>query len=99
MDCRTVKQRLDSGSPGEPAAEVREHLAHCAACRKAWDVARATAATLKALPVPPVPAGFAERVLSQAYARVERMESRQRRVRDWGFALAATFLLGLGVGL
>ena len=99
MDCRTVNQRLDSGGPVEPQADVREHLANCAACRKAWDVARATAASLKTLPVPPVPAGFAERVLARTYAQAERMGSRRRRMREWRFALAATFLLGLGAGL
>jgi len=99
MDCKTVIERLDSGGPGQPAADVREHLAHCAACRKAWDAGRAAAATLKTLPLPPVPAGFAERVLTGAYAQAERMDSRRRGLRDWGLALAATFLLGLGVGL
>ena len=99
MDCMTVNRLLDSGGHAEPTAEVRGHLAHCAACRKAWEVARATAATLESLPLPPVPAGFAERVLTRTYARAERMDSRRRHVRDWGFALAATFLLGLGVGL
>ena len=97
MDCKAVNDYLDSGAPGAPAAELREHLAHCGACRKAWDVARTAADTLKSLPVPPVPAGFAERVLGNAYTQAERMDGRRRR--DWGLALAATFLLGLGVGL
>src|SRR5690348_15339228 len=99
MDCRSVIEHLDSGGPGAPATELREHLAHCAACRKAWDAGRTAADTLKALPPPAVPAGFAERVLSNAYAQAERMDDRRRRLRDWGLALAATFLLGLGVGL
>lgn len=99
MDCRTVIEHLDSSGPGEPAAEVREHLAHCAACRKAWEVGRATAHSLKALPLPPVPAGFAERVLVNTYRQVERMDGRRRRLRDWSLALAATFVLGVGLGL
>ncbi|MGE5625436.1 MAG: hypothetical protein ACM3ZT_07805 [Bacillota bacterium] len=99
MDCRSVIEHLDSGGPGEPAAELREHLAHCAACRKAWEAGRVTAHTLKALPLAPVPAGFAERVLANAYRQAERMDGRRRQLRDWGLALAATFVLGLGVGL
>lgn len=99
MDCRTVNEHLDSGGPGEPAAEVREHLAHCAACRKAWEIGRAAAHTLKTLPLPSVPAGFAERVLTHTYRQAERMDGRRRRLRDWGLALAATFLLGVGFGL
>lgn len=99
MDCKTVIEHLDSGGSDQPTAELRQHLAHCAACRKAWDVGQAATATLKALAVPPVPAGFAERVLTNAYRQAERMDSRQRASRSWGFALAATFLLGLGIGL
>jgi hypothetical protein len=99
MDCKTVNEILDRGAAAEPQAELREHLAHCAACRRAWDVARAAATALKTLPVPPVPAGFADRVLTRAYAQAERMDDRRHGRRDWGLALAATFLLGLGVGL
>ena len=99
MDCRTVIEHLDSGASDAPAAELREHLAHCAACRKAWDAGRAAADTLKALPLPSMPAGFAERVLANTYREADHRDGRRRRLRDWGLALAATFLLGLGVGL
>lgn len=97
MDCKTINDILDRG--GELQAEAREHLARCAACRRAWDAGQAAAATLKNLPVPPVPAGFADRVLARTYAQAERMDSRRHGMRDWGLALAATFLLGLGIGL
>jgi|SRR6185312_762664 len=99
MDCKTVNEILDRGGADEPAADLRLHLAHCTACRKAWDAGRAAAATLKSLPVPPLPAGFADRVLSRAYAQAERVESRRRGMQHWSLALAATFLLGLGLGL
>src|SRR5690242_2468979 len=99
MDCKAVNEHLDTGASGETTAELREHLAYCAACRKAWSLGRATADALRTLPPPPVPAGFAERVLTNAYRQAARMDGRRRRAQGWGLALAATFLLGLSFGL
>lgn len=99
MDCKAVNQHLDTNAFGELTAELREHLARCATCRKSWSLGRAVVDTLGVLPVPPIPAGFAERVLANAYRQAERVNDPRRRAQGWGLALAATFLLGIGFGI
>ncbi|MBU6469469.1 MAG: hypothetical protein KGQ68_02110 [Gammaproteobacteria bacterium] len=97
MNCEQLHRRLDMEPLDTLAPELREHLSQCARCRRAWALQREMLAALRALPEPPVPPGFAERVLGSAWAATER---RHRNVtRDWGLALAAAVLLGIGIGL
>lgn len=96
MNCEQLHKRLDTEPLDALAPEVREHLSQCARCRRAWALERETLITLQALPEPPVPTGFADRVLASVRAATER---RHRNVtRDWGLALAAAVLLGIGIG-
>lgn len=99
MDCNRVHHSIDSGSLDNPAPEVLEHLASCRACDEAWRRARVVLETLRGLPEPPVPAGYAERVLGFTQAAVYYQHRQRRAAWAWGLGLAAALLLGLGIGL
>lgn len=95
MECTRLRDYLDSDMYPELPPEVRVHLAECDACRREWVLAERVSDTLRRLPSPLPPAGFAERALDRAY----RDEARHRQaVRGWSLALAATFVLGVGIG-
>src|SRR5579859_801024 len=96
MDCNRLRAYLDTGVFSELPAEVRVHLGECAACRREWALAEQVAETLRGLPPPALPVGFADRVLDRTY-RGEA--ARQRAIRGWSLALAAVFLLGIGFGV
>lgn len=96
MDCNAFRNYLDGGFSGAPAAEVEAHLSACPSCRKAWDLNRQTLEILKALPEPGIPEDFADRMLAHAWSRHGRPALAARR--RW-LALAATFVLGLGLGI
>src|SRR5215469_1164631 len=97
MNCDELLTYLDASAPAPAPQAALDHLSGCPSCRKAWRLAQETAASLKALPEPVVPAAFEERVLASAYRAAGRR--RPIRVRGWGLALAATFLMGIGVGV
>jgi len=110
MWCLTVKRKLnaflDAEIPAAERARVEEHLRECASCRQALDRLRGIAATLAQLPAPPpVPDGFAERLMARAARRVKQASHRPVGVRLWPsfspamrVAAAATLALGLGLG-
>lgn len=97
MHCYKLLMYLDAGAPAPTPQAALDHLSDCPSCRRAWRLAHETAASLKALPEPPLPAGFEGRVLASAFRAAG--QRRQTRVRGWGLALAATFVMGIAVGI
>ena len=114
MRCRKVKERLDAYVSDEiaPAERVRlaKHLAYCADCRRAL----ATVARLKAVAsgsaVPPVPEGFADRLIAIARQRAAQPAGVKTNWRTWlpgrfpasipmRAAAAAAVVFGLSLGI
>lgn len=98
MDCNRLHIYLDSEPLGTPPAEVLEHLFQCASCRRTWALDHEARKILRTLPEPPVPPAFAERVLAFTRRNGEQRR-RHRAAKSWGLALAATLLLGIGIGI
>ena len=73
MRCSGVQRQLDLFATHELASSMREriedHLASCAECREALAMLRRFEDLLTASPAPPVPNGFAARVVAQAKER------------------------------
>ncbi len=113
MKCSTVQTLLncyhDAELDSEKRAEVEHHLAACPMCREALAQLEGVAGTWVAFKTPPMPEGFAERVMRQA-----RKRATPRSVPGWSewpflrwwweqsFAMraaaAATVAAGLAVG-
>jgi anti-sigma factor RsiW len=76
MRCRKVRLTIDAyvsaGLGPRDRTAVEEHLEACDGCRQAATVARRLVALGQALPTPPVPEGFAERVMTLARRRIAR---------------------------
>ena len=89
MKCEEVREALEACSTGELEAagsvEVERHLESCAGCRGEFVRLRQLAAFLRGTPVPPVPEGFAARVLSGA----ERPAGSTSFVRLWRLSSAS----------
>lgn len=70
MNCKKVLSRLQAYVDGEVPEKLRggieKHLDACPACRSQVESARQLAGLLDALPVPPLPQGFAARVMAEA---------------------------------
>lgn len=113
MRCSEVQQKLDLFATGELAHSVREriedHSESCAECRKALAKFRRFEDLLTASPAPPVPHGFAARVVAQAEERqaivtrsgcVSRVSLRSRWKRfEFSAGTAAALLAGLVIGV
>ena len=111
MHCEEVQSRLPAYSSGELPTDVREavqaHLDGCAACQAALARIDALAAVLASAQTPPVPAGFAARVMIRARSRRSAAVSAGwNPLRRWRLAsarmraaAAAVLLVGLGAGL
>jgi anti-sigma factor RsiW len=73
MRCSEVQQKLDLFATQEVESSMREriedHLESCAECREALVKLRRFADLVSASPTPPVPDGFAARVVAQAKQR------------------------------
>ncbi|MBC8874700.1 MAG: zf-HC2 domain-containing protein [Planctomycetes bacterium] len=113
MRCSEIQQKLDLFATQELALSVREriegHLVSCEDCRKALAKLRRFKDLLMASPAPPVPDGFAARVVAQAKER-QAVVTRQGRMphRPLGSVwkrlevsagIAAALATGLLVGL
>lgn len=103
MNCNKVRERLDDYLDGEldtlARSAVREHLGGCAGCRARLEALQDLVARLADLPAPSPAAGFEDRVLQQA-RRAHEVRSRVRGNQGWlAFALAASLLAGVGIGL
>ncbi|NLS94951.1 MAG: hypothetical protein GXX96_22575 [Planctomycetaceae bacterium] len=113
MRCRDVQSKLDLSVRQQltsvESVQMEAHLASCPACRKALAKLRRLEDLLVAAPVPPIPEGFAERVIVQVRAQQTAMALRKpdSRFPVWArlrsstgiaAALAAGLLLGLFMG-
>ena len=111
MRCEEVQSSLTAYSSGELPTDVREavqaHLGRCALCRAALVGIDALASVMASAKTPPVPAGFAARVMaearSQRSAAVSAGWNPLKRLRlasaPMRAAAAAVLLIGLGAGL
>lgn len=97
MNCRQLLAILDKSPPQTLPPEALAHLAHCARCRQAWGLVRETRKILRTLPEPPLPPELATRVL--AFTQDRHTGHRRFALPSWGLALAATLLLGIGIGV
>jgi hypothetical protein len=72
MKCDEAAERITALLDGELSPEERRdlesHLASCPACREAREAEEAVVARLRALPRPPLPAGFAADVMGKVRA-------------------------------
>jgi len=116
MRCREVQHKLDLFATQELTSSecegIEAHLESCAGCREALWRLRRLEDLLAASPVPPVPEGFAARVVAQVKEQqtiaAARRSPRSRLVRlAWkrirfsaatAAALAAGLMLGLFMG-
>ena len=111
MRCEDVLKQLTAFSSGELPADVRQavqaHLAECAACRAALAEVDALAGVLASGRTPPVPRGFAARVMMAARQRQETKPVAAWNLMRWWrltstpmhAAAAAVLIIGLSVGL
>jgi anti-sigma factor RsiW len=102
MRCEEVRETLEACSTGEleasRAGEVERHMAACEVCRLEFVRLRQLAAFLRGTPVPPVPEGFAARVLSGA-AEPERSLGALRWWRASSMPMRGAAALVLAAGL
>lgn len=96
MNCDQVHRMLAEDSTCRTEAGVAAHLRACPECRRMCDdliqledLSRSLSGDFR------VPASFRDEVL----ARVAVASARTRRRRRWGFAVAATLLMGTALGL
>ena len=111
MNCRKVQQKLDAYLAGDlsPKGEekLQAHLDSCPECREALVRAQRVESVLRETPAPPLPDGFADRVVARA--RQQKAAPEHGRVPQpvWGWlggslawraAVAAGLVVGLGLG-
>jgi hypothetical protein len=98
MQCTEARIQLEQAAQSgqTPAAGLRGHLAGCADCRD-YAAALRLERQLRALPVPPLGEGFAERALDKAWRAREGREVLRRSGAAWRLGLAASLLLAVGV--
>ena len=113
MRCSDVQRKLDLFATQELAQSVSEnledHLKSCADCREALEKLRRFEDLVSASPTPPVPDGFAARVVAQAKERqaIVTRSDRMPRVSlrsgwkrfEFSTGTAAALAAGLMVGL
>jgi hypothetical protein len=96
MDCRSFALQVDDWLDGRlddaHGRSMQSHVDGCSACRRGYGDAGALRTALRTLSAPALPTGYAERVLAMAAAAPPR-----GRQAVLGMALAASFVLGLGV--
>jgi transposase InsO family protein len=111
MRCEEVLKRLSALSSGDVAPDVRRamraHFGECAACRKALERVDGLAAVMAGTRTPPIPSGFAARVM--AAARQRQLAGPGAAWNPWRWwrlttvpiraAACAVFVVGVVVGL
>jgi anti-sigma factor RsiW len=84
MRCVTVRKELNRCLDAELAPNAREnverHLLACPACRAALAQLQEVSELWNVLETPPVPEGFADRVMQQAH---KRTASQPKQARHW----------------
>jgi len=111
MRCEDVTTRLDAYAAGELqpalAAKLAAHLDLCESCQQSLHRLKRLAAVLGQASVPPVPDGFAARIMAKARnRRVSVASAGWNPLRWWRLvpapmhaAAAAVLVIGLAVGL
>ncbi|MFW6028207.1 MAG: anti-sigma factor family protein [bacterium] len=111
MHCENVQKQLNRFAAGDlPVADreaVQAHLGECAACRAKLAEIDALAGVVTSTPTPPIPPGFASRVMAAARKRQEAQPiSVWNLLRWWRLAsapmhaaAAAVLIIGLTVGV
>ena len=111
MRCGQVREKLDLFVAGELArsvhAAIEAHVEQCSDCRQALRKLRQLQASLAACDVPPVPEGFATRVVGKAKERMATATgSGYRRRVSWatagkyvGFSVRTATALAAGLAL
>lgn len=111
MNCQDVKNQLRAFSIGELPRRVRQivqvHVSECDACRSELAKIDALAGVLAAAQAPPIPSGFAARVLTTARQRLETEQFESWNLLSWWrltsapmhAAAAAVLVIGLTIGL
>ena len=111
MRCEDVTTRLDAYAAGELppalAAKLAAHLESCESCRQSLGRLKRLAAVLGQASAPPVPVGFAYRVMAKARGRrAVAASAGWNRLQWWRLvpapmhaAAAAVLVIGLAVGL
>ncbi len=102
MECRDFTPQLDDCLDGRLDAAARrsiqEHLERCPDCRRLHQHAAALQAALRTLPAPTSRPGFVDRALAHATGAAAGAARPPRRAVV-GFALAATLVLGVVLGI
>lgn len=113
MKCREVQQKLDAYLDGALApraiGRIEAHLQSCPTCCQQFERIRGLADALRLAPIPPVPDGFAARVVTAARQRMAtsrpRSDTRWSPVRWWlelplsvRAAAAVALVIGLTLG-
>ena len=113
MRCRYVKQKLDryiQGDLPEPMSKrVERHLHKCRDCADTLSRIKTLAGLFEDTSLPPVPAGFSERLMQRAHQRQYLQQTSEPAViRLWEWfdrtglnksAAAAVLVLGLAIGM
>lgn len=102
MLCKEFRSRLSACLDGElpetATQEIEEHLRVCAGCNAALDQLRKADSLLDADVPPPVPHGFADRVMSAANAGEPKPTPATVPLWPSLLRIAAAVLIGLGFG-
>ena len=111
MHCENVQQQLNRFTAGDlPVADqraVQAHLDECAACRAKLAEFDVLAGVVASTPTPPIPSGFASRVMAAARQRQEAQPVAAWNLLRWWrltsgpmhAAAAAVLIVGLTVGV
>jgi len=111
MCCENVQQQLKRFAAGDlPVADrqaVQAHLAECTACRGKLAELDALASVVVGTPTPPIPSGFASRVMAAARRRQDAQPIAAWNLLRWWrltsapmhAAAAAVLIVGLSVGV
>ena len=100
MRCQTVRQKLEAYAAQELTPQVREriegHLQSCSRCREALARQKELEALIRSVPAPPVPDGFAGRVMARARVRGESLARLSFRVESSRLVGAQRLRLAMG---
>jgi anti-sigma factor RsiW len=113
MLCSETQEKLEAYAGAElPERERRvvdKHLDSCEECRADLERLRRMGDVMRHKSTPPVPEELADRVMERAKGRrrsgpagetkILRLDSLLQRSGPWRAAVAAAFLVGLGIGL
>ncbi len=102
MLCEEVRARLnaymDTELPETATQEIEEHLRACAGCNAALEQLRKADSLLDVDVPPPVPHGFADRVMAAANTKEQGPASSPVPLWPSLLRIAAAVLIGLGIG-